>query len=200
MSVTNNEIVNTARQYKGKLKYVFGSNDIAGGSGDCSSFTEHVFAVHGIDIGADTNAQYQQGYAVERENAKAGDLVFFHGTYVNDHIDNVSHVGIMINQNEYIHLTNNGGCIISRLNNSNNFLAIKRLREVAYEGITHEEETITETTEPTSDIGLKWWGDIVKVSVIVIVLVGGVALLSMSLLGSVKTPKLDLIKGVTDNE
>lgn len=202
MSVTNNEIVNTAKSYKGKLKYEFGSDDIAGGTGDCSSFTEHVFSVHGVDIGADTGAQYTMGYAIEKEAIKAGDLIFFKDTYNSGKVDGVSHVGIAINANQFIHLSNSG-CVISNLNNSyyaSHYLGAKRLREISYEGVTHEEETITETAEPTSDIGLKWWGDIVKVAVIVIVLVGGVALLSMSLLGSVKTPKLDLIKGVTDNE
>ena len=77
MSVTNKDIVSTAKSYEGKLKYIFGSNDIDGGSGDCSSFTEHIYSLYGIDIGADTNAQYQQGYAVERDDIMAGGFIFF---------------------------------------------------------------------------------------------------------------------------
>jgi hypothetical protein len=205
MSVTNKDIVSTAKQYQGKLKYDFGSDAIEEGTGDCSSYTEHVFGVYGIDIGADTNAQYQQGYGVNKEDAKAGDLVFFQGTYPNDHIDNVSHVGIMVDNNRFIHLSEKGGCTISNLSNiyySKHFLAIKRLRDVSYENYEHVPEQIVMETAPDTD--LKWWGDIVKVVTIVLVIGGGVAFLSLSLLGSVKTPKIDMVKNLVkagkDNE
>lgn len=204
MSVTNKDIVSTAKQYQGKLKYDFGSDAIEQGTGDCSSYTEHVFGVYGIDIGADTNAQYQQGYGVNKEDAKAGDLVFFKDTYNSGHIDGVSHVGIMVSNDEFIHLSSSG-CKVSNLNNnyySKHFLAIKRLRDVSYENYEHiPEQTVTETAPDTD---LKWWGDIVKVVTIVLVIGGGVAFLSLSLLGTVKTPKIDMVKNLVkagkDNE
>ena len=204
MSVTNKDIVSTAKQYQGKLKYDFGSDAIEQGTGDCSSYTEHVFGVYGIDIGADTNAQYQQGYGVNKEDAKAGDLVFFKDTYNSGHIDGVSHVGIMVSNDEFIHLSSSG-CKVSNLNNnyySKHFLAIKRLRDVSYENYEHiPEQTVTETAPDTD---LKWWGDIVKVVTIVLVISGGVAFLSLSLLGTVKTPKIDMVKNLVkagkDNE
>lgn len=194
MGVSNKQIVETAKEYKGKLKYVFGSDAIDQGTGDCSSFTEHVFALYGIDIGADTNAQYQQGYGVEKENIMAGDLIFFKDTYNSGHLDGVSHVGIAVNNNQFIHLSNSG-CTISNLSNNyyaSHYLGAKRLREVEYENVTHE--TIEETKEETNDLDLKWWGDVVKVVVIVLVIVGGVSFLSISLLGSVKVPQIDTVK------
>ena len=197
MGVSNKDIVSTAKEYLGKLKYVFGSDAIENGSGDCSSFTEHVFGVNGIDIGADTNAQYQQGYSVERTEAMAGDLVFFKNTYNSGHIDGVSHVGIMVDSNNFIHLTEKGGCTISNLNNqyySHYFLAIKRLREVDYQNFEHQ--TIVEESETNNDTDLKWWGDIVKVIVIVLVIGSGVAFLSLSILGKVKVPKIDTVKNL----
>ena len=199
MGVSNKEIVSTAKEYLGRLKYSFGSDAIERGSGDCSSFTEHVFKLYGIDIGADTNAQYQQGYGIEREKALAGDLVFFKDTYTSGHLDGVSHVGIMVDSDRFIHLTLNGGCCISSLNNNyynSHFLAIKRLRELDYENVEHETIETERTTEKSSDTDLKWWGDIVKVVVIVLVIGGGVAFLSLSLLGSVKSPKIDMVKNL----
>ena len=206
MGVSNKDIVSTAKHYLGKLKYVFGSDAIESGSGDCSSFSEHVYKVHGIDIGADTNAQYQHGYSVERENAMAGDLVFFKDTYNSGHIDGVSHVGIMVDDTNFIHLSNSG-CKVSSLNNNyynGHFLAVKRLRELEYENVVHEDAITGNETETTNETDLKWWGDIVKVVVIVLVIAGGVTFLSLSFFGAVKVPKVDtvknLVKEVKDNE
>ena len=164
------------------------------------------FQLYGIDIGADTNAQYQQGYSIERAQALAGDLVFFKDTYNSGHIDGVSHVGIMVDSDSFIHLSS-GGCKISSLNNSyynNHFLAIKRLREVDYENVEHA-EIENETAEQVNDTDLKWWGDIVKVVVICLVIGGGVTFLSLSLLGTVKIPKVEAVKklvkaGAENNE
>lgn len=204
MGASNKEIVSTAKEFKGRLKYSFGSDAIDRGSGDCSSFTEYIFKLFNIDIGADTNAQYQQGYSVDRQQALAGDLVFFKNTYPSGHIDGVSHVGIMVDSDSFIHLSERGGCCISSLNNTyynKHFLAIKRLREVEYENVEH---VPVETETKETDTDLKWWGDIVKVVVIVLVIGGGVAFLSLSLLGSVKTPKIDMLKKLVkeggDNE
>ena len=207
MGVTNTDIVNTAKEFKGKLKYVFGSNDIKGGTGDCSSFTEYIYALHGIDIGADTNAQYAQGYGIEKEDIEAGDLIFFKDTYNSGHLDGVSHVGIAVNKNQFIHLSSSG-CIISNLSNNyytSHYLAAKRLPDVSYENVTHEtvEETETESRTEDSEVGLTWWGDIVKVVVIVLVLVGAVAFLSLSFFGAVKVPKIDtskIMKAGAENE
>ena len=202
MGVSNKEIVSTAKDYKGKLKYVFGSDAIEDGTGDCSSYTEHVFKLYGLDIGPNTNAQYQQGYSIEKEKAMGGDLVFFKDTYNSGHIDGVSHVGIMVDNNNFIHLSSSG-CKVSSLDNSyykSHFLAIKRLREVDYENVEHEaivEESTNETTYRTeSDTDLKWWGDIVKVVVIVLIICGGVTFLSLSFLGSVKIPKVEAVKNL----
>lgn len=206
MGVKNTDIVESALRYKGKLRYVFGSDAIEQGSGDCSSFTEYIFNAHGLDIGADTSAQYSQGVPVGRDEIKAGDLIFFKNTYNSGKIDGVSHVGIAINNDEFIHLSSSG-CKVSSLSTNyynEHYLMAKRVDNVIYDGETVSDSTTIATDSTGNDTDLKWWGDIVKVVVIVLVLVGGVALLSLSLLGSVKTPKLDmvktLVKGGTESE
>ena len=57
------------------------------------------------------------------------------------------------------------------------FLAMKRVTDVSYGNIAENQNT---TSHTKSNIGLTWWGDIVKVVVIIIILVAGVALLATS--------------------
>ena len=74
------DIINTAKSLKNKgIKYSFGSTNIEGGSGDCSSFTQYVYRKNGILIGRDTQAQYTSklGKSVDKNNLAIGDLVFF---------------------------------------------------------------------------------------------------------------------------
>lgn len=180
---TNKDILETANSFRGKLKYVFGSDDITGGSGDCSSFTEYVFAVHGLEIGADTSAQYSQGIPVDRDDIKAGDLVFFKDTYNSNKIDGVSHVGIATGNDNFIHLSSSG-CKVSSLNDNywkTHYLDARRVSGLTYEDFilneTDEEEE--NSSEPSEETELKWWGDIVRVVVIFLLIGGGVAFLGV---------------------
>jgi hypothetical protein len=66
---------------------------------DCSGFTQAVFRLHGIDIKRDASQQAGQGKSVPNiKQALLGDLAFF----VNEN-DRVTHVGIMLNNNQIIH-------------------------------------------------------------------------------------------------
>jgi len=66
---------------------------------DCSGFTQAVFRLHGIDIKRDASQQAGQGKAVANiKTALLGDMAFF----VNEN-DRVTHVGIMLNNNQIIH-------------------------------------------------------------------------------------------------
>ena len=60
-------------------------------------------------------------------------------------------------------------------------------------------ETQTNTvTEKTENIELVWWGDIVKVVVVILIIGGGVTFLALSFTGKVKVPKLNTKKIVKD--
>ena len=99
-------VVETAQDLVGKVDYVFGSNDIADGVGDCSSFTQYVFKQNGIDIGRTTEKQWTGiGTRIDGNNTtlQAGDLVFFKNTYRSGYTDGVSHVGIYIGNGQFIH-------------------------------------------------------------------------------------------------
>ena len=105
------DIVNTAKNLKNKgIKYSFGSSNIEGGSGDCSSFTQYVYRKNGILIGRDTQPQYTNNQCknFDKNNLSIGDLVFFKNTYNSNNTDGVSHVGIYTGNNNFIHLSSSG--------------------------------------------------------------------------------------------
>lgn len=97
-------IVATANSYKGKLRYVFGGKNLASGGADCSGFTYAVYKKHGINIGHGTSAQSTKGKAINKVDARAGDLVFFQGTYR----AGVSHVGIVTRKGYCVSLASSG--------------------------------------------------------------------------------------------
>ena len=135
--VTNKDIIDTATGFIGKLKYVFGGNNIAGGSGDCSDFTEYVFKVHGFNIGYDTASQYMNTTHVPENFVEGGDLVFFKNTYDSGKIDGVSHVGIMVNGEQFIHLSSKG-CYVDYVHSDywkEHFLDFRRVTGLSFESI-----------------------------------------------------------------
>jgi cell wall-associated NlpC family hydrolase len=109
-SATGNSIVAYAMQYKG-YPYVWATH--GPGSFDCSGFTYWVaLNVLGINIGAGLYTQVAAGTPVSRNSLKPGDLVFFQNTYT----WGLSHVGIYIGNDQFIHAENEStGVTISSL-------------------------------------------------------------------------------------
>jgi cell wall-associated NlpC family hydrolase len=110
---TGNAIVDYAMRYLG-YPYVWATHGPS--SFDCSGFTYWVVLnVLGRDIGAGTWTQVSAGASVSRSNLQPGDLVFFQNTYT----AGLSHVGIYIGNNQFIHAENEStGVRISDLNSS----------------------------------------------------------------------------------
>ena len=187
--LSNKLICDTALSKVGKLTYKFGGDNIEGGVGDCSDFTQWVYSCYNVDIGGNTDAQYQQGVGVSKDQAIAGDLVFFKNTYDSKYTDGVSHVGIYLGDNRFVHLSNSG-CKISDLSDryySNHLLGFRHINAVNNEVDVITDEMIENTSERyerseelKNNAGLEWWGDIVRVVVIVILLIAGVALIASS--------------------
>ncbi|MCL5102751.1 MAG: NlpC/P60 family protein [Armatimonadetes bacterium] len=73
------------------------------GGFDCSGFTRYVYAKYGISLPHSSAAQANMGTPVSRGQLKEGDLVFFH-TYRRG----VSHVGIYIGGNQFVHAATYG--------------------------------------------------------------------------------------------
>lgn len=187
--IPNKLICDTALSKVGKLEYKFGGDNIEGGVGDCSDFTQWVYSCYNVDIGGNTDTQYSKGVAVSKDDAKAGDLVFFKNTYKSNYTDGVSHVGIYLGDNKFVHLSNSG-CKVSDLSEryySNHLLGFRHMKEVNSEVDVITDEMIENNTERyehseelKNSAGLEWWGDIVRVVVIVILLIAGVALVASS--------------------
>lgn len=98
------DVVSVAQSFVGKLRYAFGGTNIAGGSGDCSAFTQYCFRQVGVSLGRDTLSQIKQGEQVNKSEARPGDVVFFKGTYRSG----VSHVGIVTSPGRCISLASSG--------------------------------------------------------------------------------------------
>lgn len=120
-------VVNEAVQWVGKIDYDFGSTDyFEGGKSDCSAFVQNVFKQCGISLPRTTGEQWGDSTVpeVKKEDLQAGDLVFFYGTWTSNYVDDVSHVGIYMGNDEYVHC-GTGGVKISKLSEQNNYLGAK---------------------------------------------------------------------------
>lgn len=103
-------IIATAKKYIGS-PYLWGGITPAGF--DCSGYMQYVFKIHGISLPRTSVQQSNFGTAVSKKNLKPGDLVFF-----NTSGKGVSHVGMYIGNNQFIHSSSSKGVTISSLSSS----------------------------------------------------------------------------------
>lgn len=106
-AATPTELIQVASQYKG-IPYRYGGTTTAGF--DCSGYTSHVFKQLGISLPRTSGGQYSIGTAVSKANLQVGDLVFF-----NTSGRGVSHVGIYIGNNNFIHSSSSKGVSVASI-------------------------------------------------------------------------------------
>ena len=93
-------IARTALRYKG-APYKWGGNSPRGF--DCSGFTQFVVRkAIGLDISLTVRGQWKFGSRVAKGRWRPGDLVFFENTFERG----LSHVGIYLRDNRFIHAEN----------------------------------------------------------------------------------------------
>lgn len=93
-SGTGSSVVSYAKQFLG-CRYVYGGTSTSGF--DCSGFTQYVYKHFGVTLNRTAAAQYSNGTAVT--NLQPGDLVMFGKS-------GISHVGIYMGGNTFIHAAN----------------------------------------------------------------------------------------------
>ena len=97
--VQGSDIVNFARQYVGKLRYVYGGSSLESGV-DCSAFTMLVFQQFGKTLPRGTGDQLASGTRISADEAVPGDLVFWARS------GHIYHVGILSGNGKFIHASN----------------------------------------------------------------------------------------------
>ena len=81
---------------------------------DCSGFIWYVFGQHGITVPRTVTQQFEHGVEVDAGQLAAGDLVFFRTAG-----DTVSHVGMLIGGEEFVHAPSSRGEVrVERLGSS----------------------------------------------------------------------------------
>jgi hypothetical protein len=100
-----NALVKTAFSFIG-LPYQWGGDSPEEGF-DCSGLTMAVYELNGLRLPRHSSAQFNSGVSVSTSKLQKGDLVFFR---TNRH-GSVSHVGIYIGNDQFIHAPSSGKTI-----------------------------------------------------------------------------------------
>ncbi len=95
-------IVETARSFLG-VSYRWGGLSSKKGF-DCSGLTMTVYKLNGLELPRSSSAQWKVGKTVKRSRLKRGDLVFFRTSRGKK----ISHVGIYIGDDQFIHSPSQG--------------------------------------------------------------------------------------------
>lgn len=91
------------------VPYQYGGDSKAGV--DCSAFTKKLYLeVYKKNISRTAGGQYEQSEKIKSENMKEGDLVFFKIESAK-----ISHVGVYLRYNKFIHASTKKGIVISDL-------------------------------------------------------------------------------------
>jgi cell wall-associated NlpC family hydrolase len=117
-------IAGTALSQRGS-PYKSGGADPSGF--DCSGLVRYAYAQHGIQLPRTVSEQFREGSEVGVDSLEAGDLIFFRTNG-----QDVSHVGIAIGGDEFVHAPGSGRDVrVERLGSSYwapRLAAVKRIR------------------------------------------------------------------------
>jgi lipoprotein Spr len=94
---------------------------------DCSAFSQYLFDdVYGINLPRTAREQYKITNRISRTELKEGDLIFFNTR------GGVSHVGVYLQNNKFVHASASEGVAISDIFDSywvRRFIGVGRLKE-----------------------------------------------------------------------
>lgn len=122
---TFNEVIQLANALLG-IPYVYGGNTTNGF--DCSGFVQYVYSNAGFDIARKSSLDYFLQDTTKVTQPVPGDVVFFKNTYM----PNISHMGIYIGDDQFIH-AGSRGTEIAKLNTAywkERFVEFKRFTNI----------------------------------------------------------------------
>jgi len=99
--LTYSKVINAAKSLIG-TPYVFGGNTPTGF--DCSGFVKYVYSKAGFNIARKSSNDYFMNDTTTVTNPVPGDVIFFKNTY----IEGISHMGIYIGNDQFIHAGSSG--------------------------------------------------------------------------------------------
>jgi hypothetical protein len=106
-ALTNEKLLNFLEEWYG-TPYKYGGEQKSGI--DCSAFTcQMLDDVYGISLPRTAREQYKAGDKIFKSSLKNGDLVFFNTS------GGISHVGVYLGNNKFIHASTSSGVMISDL-------------------------------------------------------------------------------------
>jgi len=95
-------LVKTARDFIG-VPYLWGGTSVDDGF-DCSGLTMTVYQLNGLNLPRNSAKQFDAGDSISKDSLQKGDLIFFSEKGSN----RVSHVGIYIGGEKFIHASSHG--------------------------------------------------------------------------------------------
>lgn len=108
-------------------RYLYGGNDRSGV--DCSGFSkDFITSIYNAIIPRTSSEQYKQSKRVRRTELEEGDLVFF---YTRGRRNGVSHVGVYLRNNKFVHASTSSGVVINDLDDdyyARNYAGAGRVR------------------------------------------------------------------------
>lgn len=120
-----NQVLMIANQAVG-VPYVYGGNTMLGF--DCSGFVNYAYQQAGISVTRKSSLMYFQQDTTKVKTPVPGDIVFFKNTI----IPNISHMGIYIGNDEFIHAGSQGVAVANVKTKywAERFVSYKRLNNV----------------------------------------------------------------------
>lgn len=134
-SIRNNELLETMDDWYG-TRYQYGGTTKYGI--DCSAFTREMYrGAYGIELPRTAREQYGRVRKISSTELREGDLVFFNTT------GGVSHVGMYLGNNKFVHASTSKGVTISDLYESyyiSRFIGAGRIEAGSEEYLAHNNE------------------------------------------------------------